>query len=217
MINVDFNLELSAIAPSAVGPIDAVGPTLTQRNIHSDMTFIHSETAVIGTALTPSDEIIVSGIPWLRDIPFFGAFFRATRKRELSTSLFATVHARVVRDNQETLEESIRRRLGFERALSRSAGLTRNTGAAYAVRVASTTELRRAEAIADYLGSPELELKIVAWKFLGQTHFDVYIVGIDSLAEASQRTTEAGAAGWRAELIALPDEIEGDSPHHSAP
>lgn len=77
-------------------------------------------------------------------------------------------------------------------------------GSPFAVRV--TTRLREddAEAIAESLSLQGYLTRTHRWTISGTDYYDVYVLGMDSMAAAAELASELSRDGWMADLALLP-------------
>ena len=106
-VQLDLELEASAVAPSLAGDPEVVGVTLNKRELRARIHLGHGEVAVLGFASTPSSATVETGTPWLMDIPVLGWLFKATRDRSLETTLMVTVSAELHNEGTEALSEAL--------------------------------------------------------------------------------------------------------------
>jgi hypothetical protein len=67
-VRLELDVEISSLAPSLAGSVEAVGPTLRQRRLSSTIHLNDDEFAVVGFAREAVVEQSVTGTPWLKDI-----------------------------------------------------------------------------------------------------------------------------------------------------
>lgn len=113
-IVLDLMLDVKSLAPSVTGNEANTGPTLRERKLTSTIRLEHDRVAVIGYYDGPASMQIVTGVPWLEDIPVLGWLFRASSGTTLRNHLLISVTAR--RDDTEVraLGEALRRALAAE-------------------------------------------------------------------------------------------------------
>ena len=77
-------------------------------------------------------------------------------------------------------------------------------GSPFAVRV--TTRLREddAEAIAESLSLQGYLTRTHRWTISGTDYYDVYVIGMDSMAAAAELASELSSDGWLADIALLP-------------
>jgi type II secretory pathway component GspD/PulD (secretin) len=91
-------------------------PVFNERTLEATVRLQPGLTAVVGWASLPSHGTSVTGTPFLKDIPFFGAFFRATRDMTLKTNLLIAVRAQRDRPEAVVLTRWMQRELGENRS-----------------------------------------------------------------------------------------------------
>jgi len=203
-VRLDLDLELSAVSPQNVGDVAAVGPTLLQRKLQTTVLLREDEFVVVGLGERTERHESESGVPWFKDIPFFGAFFRATKEQTLDSHLVVAVQARVMRTPAEQMAESIRRRIGFERNLSRVQDLDARKDGRYALRIDTRRSQDDATAIAEAFALDGHTTRVSAWEGVGGKRFDVYLTGYEELADAGTAALQLRHAGWVPEVAVLP-------------
>jgi hypothetical protein len=114
-----------------------------------------------------------------------GFFFRTTRERSLKSHLVIAARAEAVPDRSEQLAETLRRRLAFERAIARLAGLDPEVDGPVAVLVTTRDVEAGARSIADAFAAEGRAVRVVAWATDGRPRHDVYLTGFASLTEAA--------------------------------
>jgi len=204
-VTLDLDLQTSELAPSLAGPVAQVGPTLSSRNLQSTISLGSGELAVIGTLAEERNEDLVSGTPFLKDIPLFGRLFMATKQTRRKSHLLIAVSARVLKNPADQLAESLRQRLAFERSAERLAALDAMSDAPYALHVATRRVAGDAEAIADHFDSGSHRALVSRWGLRSRPHYDVYLTGYRTLVDASRAALDVEKAGFRPQLVVVPD------------
>ena len=142
------------------------------------------------------------GVPWLKSIPVIGWLFRDTVKISQYTTHVVAAKVRILRNPSEVLAESIRRRLGFERALERVGDL--ETEAPYAVLVTTQSNEEDALEIAQGLTSESQTAVVSSWQGLDRRRFDVYLTGYEHIEDAGEAAIRVRVDGWTPDVVALP-------------
>jgi len=201
-VELELEVELRALTASVAGDVAAVGPTIQQRRITTKIRLRDGETMVAGghTGITTAEG--TRGVPWLKSIPIIGWLFRDELKISNNTTLVIAAQVRILRSRSEVLAESIRRRLGFERALARVDDL--ETEAPYAVLVTTQSNEQDARSIAQTLTSESQTAVVSSWEGLDQRRFDVYLTGYEHIEDAGAAAIRARVDGWTPEVVALP-------------
>ena len=75
--------------------------------------------------------------------------------------------------------------------------------APFAIRMATRRDRRSAETVARFVETETWPAEVARWEFLGEEYFDIYLVGMRSLEEASAVAREATRGGWLGELEIL--------------
>lgn len=206
-IQLDLELELSTINPlraSLGGDPQVVGPSFVDQTINVRAMLDDGENAIVAMNRDVKESTIASGVPFLRDLPFIGWAFRSTGNMSEDVRLIVSARARRVSNPGELVADTIRRRLAFERRSARDSTMPLAEGSPYAVRV--TTRLREddAEAIAESLSLQGYLTRTHRWTISGTDYYDVYVIGMDSMAAAAELASELSRDGWMADLALLP-------------
>lgn len=206
-VHLVVHVETSQIAPSQVGTVEQVGPTIRQRTIDATFTLRDGELAVIGTLDQPRRVRVERAVPFLGRIPILGRLFRTVDDQDLNSHLVIAIQARVLRTPTDHAAESIRRRLAFERHLQGLEGLSRVTEAPYALLATTRSRRGDADAIAGRLSGPEGNGRVVVLETDGRPRFDVYLTGFQKLAEAGKAALDLSAQGWTPSVVAVPRSL----------
>ena len=142
----------------------------------------------------------------LSEIPFIGWLFTSNRDNGRDVRLVIAARANRISTPAELVADSIRRRLAFQRRNARDAKLPEADGPPFGVRVTTRTHEEDADAIAQGLSFKGYQTVFQEWSLAGDTFFDVYIVSLDSMAEAAELATVLAADGWEADLVVLPNK-----------
>lgn len=212
IVRLELDLEVSQLTESRSGPVEEVGPSYANRDIEATLELRPGETAVIGaTGATVSSERRI-GIPFLMNIPFIGWLFTTLEQRTDETDLIAVVEARVLRDADDAAAETIRRRLAFERAISRTADLNSIGPEPFAVLLETTRSEADAKVIARAFASDGFETRVTEWEAHGNAVWDVYLSDLASFEEAGRLARRLSEAGWSPEIAVLSplNELAGD-------
>ena len=201
-VHLVLEVELRSVTASAAGDVQVVGPTIQQRNLTTTMNLRDGEIMVAGgfTGVRTSDS--VQGVPWLKDLPVIGWLFRDTTKIANNTTLVIAAQVRILRNHSEVLAESIRRRIGFERALQSVEDL--ETEAPYAVLVTTRTNEDDAVEIARQLTSESQTAEVSGWEGFDRPRYDVYLTGYERIEDAGAAAIRIRVDGWTPEVVALP-------------
>lgn len=201
-IELDLETELTSLAPSIAGPVEEVGPTLIKQVLTAKARLEDGETAIVGVDQERRDNLAEGGAPWLKDIPFLGWLFKARGEQTQDIRLVIAARARRLSTPAELVADTIRRRLAFDRALARERNLPDPGDAPFGVRVTTRSLEADAQAIATDLEGKGHRTRIHRW--LGQDRqplFDVYVLGLDSMADAGELAQRLGDDGWDADLV----------------
>ena len=199
---LELEVEVRAVADSVAGRVSDVGPTIQQRILSTKLAVRDGEIMVVGglTGITVGEA--ESGVPWLKSLPIIGWLFRNTRSTTFNTTLTIAAQARILRNPSEVLAESIRRRIGFERALARVDEL--ETESPYAVLVTTRSDENDALEIADRLTSESQTAVVSSWEGLSEPRYDVYLTGYDQIGDAGAAAMQIRDEGWNPDVVVLP-------------
>jgi len=206
-VRLDLFLETTALGPPVAGDPDRVGPSLLNRVLEATIYLDDGTGAAVGGRLDSTQDSVVTGSPWLMDIPFLGAFFRGESVREVHEDLVITVQVQVLRSPEELELESIRRRIALERAFTGYRGLRLAAHEApFGLRIATTKDRISAESIgAGVDPGPRARVEIARWG--DPERYDVLVVGFPDYAAAVGRSLDLRAEGYDPELLPLPERI----------
>lgn len=198
---LETHFEITSVVASITGDVAQVGPTLSQRGIDATVRLRDGEIAVLGMGQDQLEEITLSGTPFLRDIPFFGFFFRAQRREVRDRQILVTLEAHVLEDRIDSQKETLRLQLGYAREKARAPGITLPDGHQYALRVGGARSEREARLLTRELAEVGFTPQITAWSWDGEPQYDVYLGSYESIVELGRAQRRARAAGHRAELV----------------
>jgi general secretion pathway protein D len=105
--------NLAALSASAVGDVDEVGPSLTNRKIENSVIVSNHETVVIGGLIDETNIEEESKVPWLGNVPVLGWLFRSTDDNVRKTNLLIFLTPHIIRTRADHASESIRKREEF--------------------------------------------------------------------------------------------------------
>ncbi|MGH7291815.1 MAG: type II secretion system protein GspD, partial [Myxococcota bacterium] len=142
VVTLELHIEVSSVAQTVVrlgqqqAVSDAQGPTLRKFNV--DATVRLNSGAVVLIAAAPADATFPNetGVPFLKDIPILGWFFRSTRDIQRRRRIVAAVQVNEIHSPEEQRADTIVHRLAFERHALRIDPLRDLTDAPYALHVA---------------------------------------------------------------------------------
>lgn len=106
--------ELTEVTESQAGDVGQVGVTLSSRKVENTVVVNNGETVVIGGLISESFTDSVSGVPYLKDIPYLGWLFKTKSEtlRKINLLIFLTPH--IVRTAEDLEQLTIRKRLELE-------------------------------------------------------------------------------------------------------
>ncbi len=107
---LDIEQEVSDVVQTTTSGIDS--PTIAQRRIATSVVVSSDQTVVLGGLIEDDVDEINTGVPLLKDIPFFGALFSATTKVTDRKELLVMITPKVLTNPQDAIEatEELRRR-----------------------------------------------------------------------------------------------------------
>jgi hypothetical protein len=209
---LDIVLEISQTEESIAGSVEVVGPTVGFRRMEATLRLREGEIAVLGGIEERSVAYAKRGVPYLMNIPLLGLLFSRIDQRETDTELIAVVEARVLRTFEEDMAETIRRRLAFERSISRVSDLKGLKDNPYAVLIETLRSKVKADQIAESFSSDGYETRVTEWTLYGEDLYDVYLTELTSFTEAGALARRLSDAGWETEITVLSpiNELAGD-------
>ena len=96
-LNLDIRTAITYLKGFTTVPqIGGQLPQTSERTAQNTITLKDGETFAIGGLIQQQDVVELSGLPILKDLPFFGQFFRRTKKDKIRTELVIFVTAKVV-------------------------------------------------------------------------------------------------------------------------
>jgi hypothetical protein len=95
------------------GNAEEVGVSLTKRNVENVVVVNDGETVVIGGLIGEVYSDNETGVPWLKDIPFFGWAFKTVGRELRKTNLLIFLTPNIIRTVADLEEETIKRREQF--------------------------------------------------------------------------------------------------------
>lgn len=206
-IQLDLEVELSSISlarAALAGDPREVGPSFTEKELVVRARLDDGETAVLAVDQRRRESSLRAGVPFLRDLPFFGFLFRASGRSMEDVRLMIAARARRVSTPAELVADTIRRRLAFERASARTSGLPGVEGPPYGVRVTTRRRADDADAIAESLALRGHRTRVHRWTFGDDVYHDVYVTHLGSMVDAAALAHVLGDEGWQADLVVLP-------------
>jgi len=200
-IALDLETEITSLAPSVAGDPTKVGPTLIKQVLSGKARIEDGETAILGVDRELREQLSQGGTPWLTDIPFLGWIWKARGRAASDVRLVIAARARRISTPAELVADTIRRRLAFDRQSARESNLP-ETDAPYGVRVTTRALEDDAIAIARDLEGKGHRTRIHSWRSADRRLlFDVYVMGLDSMVDASDLAYQLSEDGWDADLV----------------
>lgn len=211
-VTLEVVIEVSQVVASRVGSVEKVGPTFADRNLEATITLLPGQRAVIGSSGGAIKSQTRNGIPFLMNIPYFGYLFSTYEERVDQVDLIAVIEARAIRSNDDDVAETIRQRLAFERAISRTTDMTGTGTEPFAVLLESGRSESAARQIAEAFSADGFETRIISWDAWGQVMWDVYLTKLATFDEASALSRQLAESGWSPEITVLSpvNELAGD-------
>ncbi len=205
-VRLALDVDVTALAPPLAGDVNDVGPTLRKRKLTSTVHLNDGEYVVVGFAREAMAAPSVIGVPWLKDIPILGWAFKKESDSNTTARLVIAVHARIERTQEEQIADSIRQRLGFERANRRLEPLARDADTGWALRVATRSDEAEARAVAAQLPARPQPARVTRWESSGGPQFDVTLSGFATVSDANDAALELRDRGYEPELVVVPLE-----------
>lgn len=106
--------------PSDVGDPSVVGPTTTVRSTSTVVAARDGQTVVIGGLLADRIRNSERGVPFLRDVPVLGNFFKKTDDRRVKTNLLVFLTPHVIATDAQMADNSVRERDRMPRHTTRN-------------------------------------------------------------------------------------------------
>lgn len=207
-IQLQLQIELSELnlaSASLGGNPQEVGPSFIEQSLSVTARLDDGEIAVLAMNKQRKEIELRTGIPFLRDIPFLGAFFSAEGTVSEDTRLIIVARARRVSSPAELVADTIRRRLTFERRSARTGTLPKVTGSPYGVRVTTRRLEDDATAITESLSLQGYRAITHPWSIGDIDYFDVYVINLPSMAEAGAVAEVLSREGWSTDLVVMSD------------
>lgn len=208
-IELDLELELSsvnAIQTALVGNVSQVGPILSEKRLTVRARLDDGESAIVAGYDRQEQARGETGVPFLKDVPFFGRFFRGRSLEGDDVRLVVVARVRRISNPAELVAETIRRRLVFERNQARTSGLPSYAGPPYGVRVTTRLLEADARAIAESLDHRGHRTRVHRWKVDGVEYYDVYVTHLGSMSEAADLARVFYEEGWESDVVVFPPE-----------
>lgn len=208
-IELGFQIESSRLGSRAlVGAVENAGPVIEERTLTTSVWLGDAEPALLGGAEVSESTLEEVGTPWLRDIPLLGHLFKTIGDRSVKSHLVIAAQAHVHRDPSDDIEATIRRRLGFERALARREGIDVGSEPAWGIRVTTRTRRDDATALAEHFDALEGSAQVSTWKAPAGERHDVVLTGFDDLDALAEVAEQVRSEGFTPELIPVPAREE---------
>lgn len=205
-IRLELEIEITELAAPdpAVGDVEEVGPVIQKRSLETVLHLRDGEQSTIAGLRDPRVEVVETFVPFLGRIPILGLLFKRQARTLRQSFLVIAVRAQIQRSPEELLADSIRRRLAFERASTRTQELAELADAPYAVLLTTRRLRADAESLAESFGDPAHPGRVVSWRHSGDERHDVYLTGFASLDAASEAAFALRERGFAPEVIVNP-------------
>jgi len=213
VVMVELDLEFSDVVQSIAGDVETVGPTIEKRTLEVKANLRDGEYALVGMYVDRKTFFSEVGMPIFKDIPVLGYLFRTTRRSFVDTEFLVVLSARVLRTREEDIAETIRRRIAFQRAISRLNDLRSHSTAPYAVLLETLGDEDMAHSIASTFAEDGFTTRVTDWELEGEPVYDVYVTDLASFTDAAELARRLADAGWdSADVAILPtaNELEGE-------
>jgi Flp pilus assembly secretin CpaC len=205
-VRLELDVAVTALAPSAAGSVEEVGPTLRNRKLTSTVHLNDDDWVVVGFAREAMVDSTVIGTPWLMDIPILGWAFKTTTDSNVTARLVIAVQAHIERSPDEAIADSISRRLAFERSNQRLAPLAHDAKTAWALRIATRSDEAQAQAIAARVSASARPARVTSWRSSSGLNYDVTIAGFATVSDANEAALKLRDEGYDPELVVVPLE-----------
>src|SRR5262249_19507145 len=100
--------DIDPIPNPAVGDPNVVGPTTTIRSASTVVGAHDRQTVVIGGLLADTVRQDERGVPFLKDVPVLGNFFKRDENRRVKTNLLVFLTPHLIATDQQMAENSLR-------------------------------------------------------------------------------------------------------------
>ncbi len=116
-IRMDLNQEISAVKNDKGQAVDLV---TTKRSAKTSIVVRDKETVVIGGLIQDTEDVNVSKVPFLGDIPGLGWLFKTTTKTRKKTNLMILITPQIIRDADDLAKVYTDQRIKFGDAAKNS-------------------------------------------------------------------------------------------------
>jgi general secretion pathway protein D len=212
IVTLELHISVTSVAPSVTllgdnaAQSELQGPTIREFTVDANVRLTAGAVVVVASAPLDTTARGETGVPFFKDIPILGWFFKSTRDIERTRRLVAAVQVNMIHTADQQRAESITRRLALERHFARTNPLSDLIGAPYAVLVATRSSSEGAErVVADLRGLSGVPV-VVPWTVDGATQYDVYLAGFEEISELGPLTVTLRQLGFttRLEVIGPP-------------
>lgn len=212
IVTLELHISVTSVAPSVTllgsnaAESELQGPTIREFTVDANVRLTAGAVVVVASAPLDSMGKGETGVPFFKDIPILGWFFKSTRDIERRRRLVAAVQVNMIHTADQQRAESITRRLALERHFTRTNPLSDLIAAPYAVLVATRTSSEGADRVLADLRGLEGVPVVVPWTVDGTTQYDVYLAGFEEIAELGPLTVALRQLGFttRLEVIGPP-------------
>ena len=111
-IDIEINQEVSSAEPTTTGV--STSPTIRKRSVDTKLSLRDGATVMLGGLISESNTDSNTGVPGLKDIPFFGSLFRNQTKAKSRTELVMLITPYILNDSAdaEAATDSFQNSLG---------------------------------------------------------------------------------------------------------
>lgn len=201
--HLEVTINIEQLRSSLAGDPAEVGPTFTQRGIETTVELLPGQALLIAGDTQGFRTRSRVGIPFLMDIPILGTLFSATQEENRRARIVIAAQAFALPDPAALAAYSVRRRLAFERARSRTTLLGDSSETRFTVRVARETSRERAIALAGRVETGAHPARVIQWDSADGAVFDVHLLDFAGYVDAAELAFELTALDLRAEVVPL--------------
>jgi len=116
-LNIFQEITEVATLDQDIGSAEDVGVALSNRKIENTVVVNDGETVAIGGLIDETYTDNVSGVPFLREIPYLGWLFKTKKESLRKTNLLIFLTPHIIRNAEDLERETIRKRLELEQRL----------------------------------------------------------------------------------------------------
>jgi general secretion pathway protein D len=98
-IDVEISQEVSSAEPTSTGVTSS--PTIRRRSVETRLSLRDGATVMLGGLISDTNSDSNSGVPGLKDVPFFGSLFRSQTKAKSRTELVILITPYILNDTSD--------------------------------------------------------------------------------------------------------------------